>query len=124
MSTPKRKSQLRFEQLNRIADVIAQTLPTSTHVAVLMIAYRHAGPGGQFSVSTNRIADACRISDRWAKNVIDDLERLGVIVMLQDHKGPIPRRYKITGRAAANGEVGFTNKDNPPPRSNGEVGCS
>ena len=115
---------MRFEQVNMIADEIAPTLPTTTHVCVLLVAWRHAERGGCFQVSTKRLATACKITARWAKEIIDDLERLGVIAMIREHQGPIPRRYRITGRAAANGEAGITIKADPPPRKNGEVGCS
>lgn len=96
----KRKSEMRFEQLNQLVDDIAPTLPTPAHVAVLFCCYRHARERGHFQVSTKRIADGARVSERHAKRLIDDLERFEVIEMEREHQGPIPRRYRITGNAA------------------------
>ncbi|KAA5543580.1 hypothetical protein FYK55_10215 [Roseiconus nitratireducens] len=96
----KRKSQRRFEQLNRIVDVIAPTLPTSTHVAVLLVCFRHARQGGAFQVSTRRIADAVNIKRRRAQYVLDELIELGVVAITEEHKGPIPRKHRITGEVA------------------------
>lgn len=109
MNGPKRKSTKRFEQLNRLVDDINPTLPTATHAAVLMTCFRHGGPGGGFRVSTARIARSTCISERQAKRVIDQLESCGVIELLQEHQGPIPRQYRITGRVA-NGDTHDTIK--------------
>lgn len=106
---------MRFEQLNRITDMIGPTLPSASHVAVLHVAWRHAGPRGHFSVSTKMLARQCRLSNRQAGRLIDDLERLGVIKEVCDHKGPIPKRYQITGRAAANGDTHDAIKSDIPP---------
>ncbi|MDV6034057.1 MAG: hypothetical protein F9B45_28980 [Phycisphaera sp. RhM] len=100
MPSPKRKSQKRFEQLNRIVDDIAPTLPSSTHTAVLLVCFRHARQGGAFRVSTRRIADAAGVTPRWVQKVLDDLEQLGVVTLCEEHKGPIPRQYRITGNVA------------------------
>ncbi len=113
MATQKRKSQRRFEQFNRIVDVIGPTLPSSSHLSVLCVAWRHAMASGEFQVSTKRIAQSCRLSTRWVKAILDELELGEVISMTKEHQGPIPRRYKITGKAfpsTANGEVEFTIK--------------
>lgn len=100
MPAPKRKSQKRFEQLNQIIDDIAPTLPSPTHLAVLMICFRHGRQGGYFTVSTNRIAKSARLARRQTRRIIDDLETVGVIEMVSEHQGPIPRKYRITGRRA------------------------
>lgn len=95
----KKKSDLRFAQLNLIADKIAPTLPTSAHVAVLFCCYRHARELGHFQVSTKRIARTTKISERHARRIIDDLERFKVIAIEREHQGPIARQYRITGEA-------------------------
>jgi|GEM_PF-2171833 len=117
---PKRKSLKRFEQLNHIVDVVSPTLPSASHVAVLLICYRHAREGGSFTVSTKRIANACRLSERHTKRIVDDLEATGVIVMESEHAGPIPRKYRITGQPA-NGDTRVTIKNSPPPQANGDI---
>jgi DNA-binding MarR family transcriptional regulator len=115
LSNPKRKSQERFELLNKITDVIGPTLPSSTHFAVLVVCYRHAIRGGHFRVSAKRIAKSCRLSSRHVGRIIDELERLGVIEAIRDHKGPIPKQYKITQRTAANDDTHVTIKNTVPP---------
>lgn len=100
MHQSKRKSSERFEQLNLIVDEVAPKLPTPAHVAVLFCCFRHARERGHFQVSTRRIATSSKVSERHAKRIIDDLERLQVIAMEREHQGPIPRRYRITGRCA------------------------
>ena len=100
MDKPKRKSANRFAQLNQIADRIAPSLPTTAHVAVLFCCFRHARELGHFQVSTKRIAATARISERHARRIVDDLERLKVIKLEVEHQGPIARRYRITGACA------------------------
>ncbi len=95
----RRKSTMRFEQLNQLVDDIAPTLPTTAHVAVLFCCYRHARELGHFQVSTRRISEATKVSERHVKRVINDLERGSVIKMEREHQGPIPRQYRITGNA-------------------------
>jgi len=112
----KRKSARRFEQLNLIVDTIAPTLKSASHVAVLMVCYRHADPNGRFRASKSRIALACNLSVRQTVRVMKDLEVAGVIVKERDHDGPIPQRYRITGETA---RVKKTEKNlgsvSPPP---------
>lgn len=120
MEATKKKSAKRFEQLNRLADDITPTLPTSTHVAVLMLCYRHGRAGGTFRVSTSRLARSARISGRQARRVLDDLEGSGVIELLKEHQGPVPRLYRITGKVA-NGDTHDPIKILHAPRVNGDT---
>lgn len=96
----KRKSQKRFEQLNRIVDEVGPTLRTPAHLAVLFVCFRHAGPQGRFAVSNARIARSCSLSARQVVRIMDDLESVGVVKLLSEHQGPIPKRYRITGEVA------------------------
>lgn len=96
----KRKSEMRFEQLNQLVDDIAPTLPTPAHVAVLFCCYRHARERGHFQVSTKRISASTKVSPRHARRIIDDLEQLKVIELMREHNGPIARQYRITGNPA------------------------
>lgn len=96
----KRKSSQRFEQLNRLVDNVAPSLPSPSHVAVAMVCYRHARENGAFQVSTKRIATSAAIHPRHARRILDDLEKWLVIEMTKDHTGPIPKRYRFTGRLA------------------------
>lgn len=114
MQPEKRKSHKRFEQLNELIDGITGTLPTPTHGMALMVCFRHGRPGGRFRVAIDRIADSAGISRRQAQRVLDDLERMGVVELLKEHQGPIPRLYRITGRRA-NGDTHDTIKKQAPP---------
>lgn len=121
MASQKGKSAKRFELLNRLWDEITETLPTSTHVAVLGCCYRHARVGGYFRVSTGRLARSTKVGQRQARRVLDDLERQGVIELVREHDGPIPRVYRITGKAA-NGDTHDPIKNLSTPRANGVTG--
>ncbi len=100
MDKPKRRSQKRFEQLNHLVDNVAPSLPSATHTAALLCCYRHAKPSGVFSVSTDRLAAAIGVKRRRMQQIFDELESLGVIRLIEPHKGPLPAKYLITGNAA------------------------
>ena len=93
--TPKRKSHNRWEQFNRIVDDIACKLPTASHVAVLMVCFRHGRGAGFFRVSTGRIAESVKLKERRVKYILDELETAGIITLIKEHQGPIPRTYRI-----------------------------
>lgn len=114
MDKTKRKSQKRWEQFNRIVDVVAPSLPTSTHVAVLLCCFRHGRQGGYFRASTKRIAESAGLKKRQTQYILDELEQLGVITFISEHKGPIPRVYQVTFKPA-NGAAQCTIKRNSPP---------
>jgi hypothetical protein len=120
VSNAKSKSQKRFEQLNRIVDRIAPTLQTPSQVAVLLVCYRHAFERGHFRVSIRRIADATRLSTRQVMRVMDQLRRLGVIDLLEEHRGPVPAQYRITGELA-NSDTGVTNKSQRNTQQDGDI---
>lgn len=94
--TPKRKSQKRFEQVNDLVDRIAPTLPAATHVAVVLVAWRHA-TNGRFRLSASQVAKSVSGSLRNVRRVLDELEEGGVIVKVSDEQGTIPRTYRFTG---------------------------
>jgi CRP-like cAMP-binding protein len=96
--TPKKKSQKRFEQLNRLVDDVTGTLPAVAHVAVLLVCFRHAMAGGTFRLSTRRISEATKLSGRHVVRVMADMRSGGVIEQLEEHKGPLPAKYRITGK--------------------------
>ena len=120
---PKRKSQKRFEQLNHIVDNVAPTLASASHVAVMLICYRHAREGGTFQVSNRRIAHSAGVTERHVKRVMGDLESCGAIELQREHQGPIPRRYRITGRSA-NGDTHVPIKKDRTPQVNGDTRSS
>lgn len=96
--TPKRKSQKRFEQANDLCDRIGPSLPTPTHFAVLFVAWRHA-TNGRFRVSATQVSKAISGSTRNVRRVLDDLEQGGVITLMAEKKGTIPRTYKFSGKS-------------------------
>jgi len=116
----KKKSERRFEQLNMIVDDIAPTLPTPSHVAILLCCFRHGRGAGYFRVSTNRLAKSSCIGKRQVQRVIDDFEKTGIIELVTEHQGPIPRTYRITFKRF-NGDTHDTIKPHHPPQANGDM---
>lgn len=99
MATPtKRKSQMRFEQVNQVVDVIAPTLPNASYVAVLLVCWRHADVEGKFRIDQERIAECVRLSTRQVKRILKDLVCGGVLRLVERHRQHTPPRYKITGK--------------------------
>lgn len=123
MAEAKRKSARRFEQLNEIIDEIAPKLPGPSHVAVLLCCFRHGRGAGYFRVSTARLARSTTLQHRRVRYVMDELERMGVIEMITEHKGPIPRTYRIKLKGA-NGALQCHIKTKPAPRANGALRSS
>ncbi|WP_420876874.1 helix-turn-helix domain-containing protein [Rosistilla oblonga] len=124
-SSPKRKSNRRFEQLNRLVDEVCPQLPGTSHVAILMVCWRHAREAGHFQASTKRIARSAGLKERQAKRIIDDLEAAGVIEMTKEHNGPVPRCYRITGKVpngVAHDTNNIINARHHAPQANGVMG--
>jgi hypothetical protein len=104
---PKRKSQKRFEQANELVDRIAPTLPSPAYVAVVFVAWRHAH-GRTFSVSVPRLAKGSCCSIRHVRTMLDNMEFAGVIRLVKEKRGTIPRTYQFTGNEfnkSARGEL-------------------
>ncbi len=112
---PKRKSRTRFQHCNTIVDEILPTLPNTTQAAALFVMFRHANEQALFRLSVNRLAKTLRIHRRTAQRTLDELEAGGVIKIVKERQGTIPRQYKITGFGFASGGVGVTTRSNSPP---------
>lgn len=123
MPDPKRKSTKRFEQLNRIVDIIAPTLPTPSHVAVLLCCFRHGRENGYFRVSTPRLAKTVGLKNRRVQDIIDSLVKLNVLEFVSEHIGPIPRTYKINYKVA-DGAARCTINSQPVPQADGAAHCT
>jgi hypothetical protein len=95
VTSSKAKSTKRFEQLNQIVDEIAQKLGSSAMIAILLTCFRHAMPNGCFRVSVERIAKSSGMKKRQGQRWMDELESLGVIELLKEKQGSIPRIYRI-----------------------------
>lgn len=95
MKKTKKRSDQRWEQHNYLVDEINPRLKNSTYIAVLWACFRHGRGFGYFRASTNRIAKCARTSKRNVQRIIDDLEKWKVIELITEHKGPIPRTYRI-----------------------------
>lgn len=117
MDKPRRKAAKRFEQLNVLVDHVGPHLPTPTHLAVLLVAFRHGRGNGYFRVSTERIAQSVNLKKRRVVDIIDDLQRLEVIQLVQAHQGPLPAIYRINFREA-NGALHCTIKQLNTPQIN------
>ena len=91
----KEKSQERWIQHNYLVDEINPRLKNATYIAVLWACFRHGKGFGYFRASTARVARCARTSKRNARRIIDDFQQWGLIELIQEHQGPIPRTYRI-----------------------------
>ena len=94
----KRKSHMRFEQVNHLVDKVLPTLPGQIEGLVLMVGWRHANIKFQFRKSLSELAQTCGISKRHMQRVLERMEKGGVIKTVSPPRGSIPRVYQITGR--------------------------
>lgn len=95
MKPTKKRSDQRWEQHNYLVDEINPKLKNATYIAVLWACFRNGRGLGYFRASSNRIAKCARTSKRSVQRILDDLERWKVIELIDEHKGPIPRTYRI-----------------------------
>lgn len=100
--TPKSKSNSRFKQLNAIVDKLIRRLPKG-HALVVIVAFRHADPDKFFSVSVKQFSETLAIHPRTARRILDDLILWGVVEVISERKGTIPRKLRLTGRAPSGG---------------------
>ncbi len=114
MDKPLRKSARRFEQFNLLVDEVGPQLPTPAHLAVLLVAFRHGKGNGYFRVSTDRIAESVNLKKRRVVYILRELQKLEVIQLVKEHKGRIPRVYRINFREV-NGALHCTIKNTMPP---------
>lgn len=114
MHQAKRKSAKRFEQMNVLVDQVAPKLPTPAHTAVMLCCFRHGNPGGYFRASTERLAKSVGLKKRRIQDILDELEGMGVIRIVKEHQGPIPRVYRF-GFLLVNGALQCTVKPTSPP---------
>jgi hypothetical protein len=122
----KATSRMRFEQCNQLVDTVLRTLPTSIHMGAIFVMWRHADAAGRFRLSAKQLAKSLATSKRYARQIYDELEAGGVIVMTAEQQGTIPRQYCITGRqySQPRGDLQFPAKQQPAPRSSGEPQCA
>ena len=105
--TGKRRNEMRWEQGRRIVDIISPTLPTASHVAVLMYCwFRARGRECAFSEARSQIAKATRLSEESVKRLLRDLERGGVIKTTEVSlgRGNVCRRI-VTGMPYSVGQI-------------------
>jgi predicted transcriptional regulator len=96
--TTKARSKKRFEQLNRLVDVVLPSIPKNkgSHRTILLFAFRHASPSGGFVQTKSRIAKCAGISIRQVRRTMKDLESWGLIVRYKEgDRGPI-HAFRIT----------------------------
>ncbi len=97
----KTKSDMRWEQGRRLYNAVCPTLPTPSHVVVLMYCWFHAsGRECRFSVAHCQIAAGTRLSYERVRKIVKDLIEGGVLATLEDSagRGHAPKRV-ITGMA-------------------------
>lgn len=108
MKTAKKKSQQRFEQLNRLVDVVLPSMPAgaNSHRAALMVLYRHAVSAGFFRVSAGMLAKTLNIKDRQARYIMSDLRNWQLIEPFP--KGDIKgvKAYRFTFKAYSEPQTG------------------
>lgn len=98
--TPKKKNDMRWPQGRRLYEKVCPTLPTTSHVAVLMVCWFHgSGRNCDFSVAHVQIAKATKLSYERVRKIMADLVAGGVVVTVEDSigRGYAPKR-QITGK--------------------------
>ena len=95
-SKPRSRSRKRFEQINHLVDDSFAKMPTATHAAALVEAWRHADSYGRFALSRQRLADTLGISKRHASSIVSTLVAKGYMTMLRKATGTRPPVYKLT----------------------------
>lgn len=115
----KRQSDKRFEQLNALCDRYIQTLPKYSHRVAILVMWRHAnnpylrkdfGPFA-FKISKRNLARSIGSDVRDAKKLIDELCAMGVIELVRERRGTIPRIYKLTWKSPSGGQNPTTRDD-------------
>jgi len=99
-TAPKRKSDRRWEQGRHLYQKVCPTLPTPSHVAVLMYCWFNAsGKDCRFSVAQCQIAEATTLSFGRVRKIMRELTDGGVIKTLEasSGRGYAPKRM-VTGR--------------------------
>ena len=97
---PKRKSEMRWEQGRRLYSAVCPSLPTASHVAVLMFCWFHAsGRDCRFSVAHCQIAEATKLSYERVRKIMSDLVAGGVVKTTHESagRGHAPKRL-VTGK--------------------------
>jgi hypothetical protein len=108
---PKRESQMRWQQARHLYNSVSPSLPTSSHVAVLMYCWFHArGENCEFNVAHCQVANATKLSYERARKIMAELVAGNVVVTVAASKGRgyAPHR-RITGKP-------FTPKKGGHPR--------
>ena len=83
-----RKKEYRWEIGRAFVDRMLPTLPGPAYVAVVMYCwFRARGESTTFTESNKQIAKACRISDRWVRYILADLERAGCVKTIRKGGG-------------------------------------
>lgn len=91
----KRNSDERWKQNNYLVDKISPQLKSSGYIAVLWACFRHGRGLGFFRVSTKRIAQSSLMGERYVRRILDDFEACGLIEVVKERQGTIPRTYRI-----------------------------
>jgi hypothetical protein len=103
----KRRSEMRWEQGRLLVEQITPTLPSSSHVAVLLYCwFRARGRDCVFSESAEQIGEATKVSKRHVVRVLGELEAGQVLKTVQQSKGRgnLCRRM-ITGKPFVKGDT-------------------
>lgn len=104
---PKRKSEKRWEIGRELYTRICPSLPTTSHVAVLMYCWFNArGIDCRFAVAHCQIAEATKLSYERVRKIMAELVTAGVVVTTKDSagRGFAPHR-RITGKPFASKKV-------------------
>lgn len=100
MTSKKNKSDMRWEQGRRLYEAVTSTLPTPSHVTVLMFCWFHAqGPQCEFNAAYCQIAESTTLSYERVRKIMCDLVDGGVIKTIEGSagRGYAPKRI-ITGK--------------------------
>ncbi len=111
---PKKKSLMRWEQARHLYKDVCPSLPTPSHVAVLMYCWFNAhGKDCHFNVAHCQIAKATKLSYERVRKIMAELVTADVVVKVKDSRGRgyAPER-RITGRIFASNKVVTSNHPN------------
>lgn len=115
----RKKTRVRFQQVNLLCDEVIRKLPTPTHALWLLVAWRHADVRRQYRKSTTEMAKQVGITKRHGHRIVADLVEIGAIKEIDREKrsGTLPAVYQITGKPrsekkGASGDTHVTSRAN------------
>lgn len=95
MTGKRKKSDQRWHQFNYLMDEVIPRLKNNTAAVVLLTCFRYGRGPGIFRSSVRTLAKASRTSISRVREHLDRFVRDGLLELLEERKGTIPRTYRI-----------------------------